>query len=361
MSKALIFSDLHLHNHKDRVNRLPDCLATLEWVFKQAAEHGCDYIFFLGDLFHERAKIDVLNYLSTFEIFMEHMIETHMEMFLLVGNHDMYHKESWDVNSVKPLTGIPNISIIQCPLSIHLGGRKIDWLPHTEDPIKELDNLKKDGGAGDLLLGHIAINGAIANLFYGTKADVIVEYDNHMVTVDVELFDDWDMTILGHYHGGQKLTDKVEYVGSPLQLSFGEAFQQKHIIILDLETMVKEYIVNDFSPQHLIVSPQDIENNAYDLSGNFVRLAVDNLGNKDVADLQRKIATEYKPLSVDTKKRDTAKTEEEDTEALENIQVSLGNIAEMMGNYVKDRDVVNDLDKDHLLEVGMKCLDKQNG
>lgn len=357
MSKALIFADLHLHNHKDRVNRLPDCLATLEWVFKQANEHDCDYIFFLGDLFHERAKIDVLNYLSTFEVFMEHMFDG-KEMFLLVGNHDMYHKERWDVNSVKPLTGIPNVSIVQVPLSIRLGGRKIDWLPHTEDPISELDKLKKEeGGAGDLLLGHVAVNGAIANLFYGTKADVIVEYDNHMVPVDVELFDDWGMTILGHYHGGQKLTDKIEYVGSPLQLSFGEAFQEKHIIVLDLETMTKEYIVNDFSPKHLIVSPQDIENDAYDLSGNFVRLAVDDLGHKDVADLQRKIK-EHKPLSVDTKKKDTRATEEEDTEALANVQVALGNITEMMGNYVKDRDVANDLDKDHLLEVGMKCLDK---
>jgi len=360
MSKVLIFSDLHLHNHKDRINRLPNCLDVLEWVFKQAAQNDCDYIFFLGDLFHERAKIDVLNYLSTFEMFMDHMLEEidNREMFLLVGNHDMYHKERWDVNSVKPLTGIPNVHIVQVPLSLHLGGRKIDWLPHTENPIKELDKLKEEEGAGDLLLGHIAVNGAITNIFYGTKADVIVEYDNDMVPVDVEIFDDWGTTILGHYHGAQKLTDKVEYIGSPLQLSFGEAFQKKHIIVLDLETMEKKYIVNDFSPEHLIVSQQDIENDAYDLDGKFVRLAVDNLGHKDVVDLQRKIAAEHKPLSLDTKKKDTRKTEEEDTVALENVQASLGNIQEMMKGYVKDRGVPDDLKEERLIETGMKCLDK---
>ena len=36
MSKAIIFSDLHLHNHKDRVDRLQNCLDVLEWIFEEA-------------------------------------------------------------------------------------------------------------------------------------------------------------------------------------------------------------------------------------------------------------------------------------------------------------------------------------
>ena len=129
MSKALVFSDLHLHDHKDRVERLPACLEVLEWVFETAAEQDCKYIFFLGDLFHERSKIDVLNYLKTFEVFMKHMLHdgSDREMFLLVGNHDMYHKERWDINSVKPLSAIPRVSIIDTPTSLVLGGRKIDY------------------------------------------------------------------------------------------------------------------------------------------------------------------------------------------------------------------------------------------
>ena len=49
----------------------------------------------------------------------------------------------------------------------------------------------------------------------------------------------------------------VEYIGSPLQLSFGEAFQEKHLIIFDQDKKECEYILNDFSPKHLIIKSED--------------------------------------------------------------------------------------------------------
>ena len=361
MSKALIWSDLHVHAHKDRIDRLDDCTKTLDWIFQQAAINDCDYIFFLGDLFHERAKIDVLNYLRTFECFLRNMMDVpaQREVYLLVGNHDMYHKERWDVNSIRPLSAIQGINVIQKPTSITLGGKRIDWLPHTEDPISELDKVK-ESGVGDILLAHVAVHGAIANIFYGTKADVIVEYDNDMVPVEVSLFDDWPNVFLGHYHGAQKLSDTVEYVGSPLQLSFGEAFQEKHIIVLDLETMKKEYIVNDFSPPHYIVSQSDIENEAYNFDGAFVRLAVDDMGRKDLLDLQKKVQSEYKPLSFDTKKKDIRKSEEdEDTTPIEDVRAVLANIEDMLKKYMTDKGVPEKLDEAQLLKWGKNCLTKQ--
>ena len=75
MAKALIFSDLHIHAHKDRVDRLQDCIDTLNWVFEEAKKNDCKFIFFLGDLFHERARIDVKNYIKAFEVFMNHMLQ----------------------------------------------------------------------------------------------------------------------------------------------------------------------------------------------------------------------------------------------------------------------------------------------
>jgi hypothetical protein len=100
---------------------------------------------FWAILFHERSKIDVLNYLRTFEVFMKHMIEdaADREVYLLVGNHDMYHRERWDINSIKPLSAIPGVHIVQSPMSMQLGGRKIDWLPYTENPIARLPSSRK--------------------------------------------------------------------------------------------------------------------------------------------------------------------------------------------------------------------------
>jgi DNA repair exonuclease SbcCD nuclease subunit len=359
MAKALIFADLHLHSHKDRVDRLHHCLSVLDWIFTQAAKHKVEYIFFLGDLFHERSKIDVLNYLKTFEVFMKHMIEdaADRDMYLLVGNHDMYHKERWDVNSIKPLTAIPRVHIIDKPTRTELGGKKIDWMPHTDNPVKVLDQFKKDNGVGDVLFGHAAVHGATLNVYYGTKADVIVEYDNDMVVVNTDVFADWPMTLLGHYHGAQKLPNNVEYVGSPLELTFGEAFQQKHCIILDLDTMEKKYVVNKFSPKHLILTPQDIQNETYDLNGNFIRVSVDNLGSKDVVDMKRDIAAKYKVLSLDTKQRE--KKTEEDKTVIEDAKSILMNTEEMLKTYIKEKGVPTGLAQDRLFAAGKKCLEKR--
>jgi DNA repair exonuclease SbcCD nuclease subunit len=357
--KVLNVADLHLHAHKDRVDRLHHCLDVLDWVFCVAEEKGCDAIFFLGDLFHERAKIDVLNYLKTFEVFMKHMGHdaVRRDMYLLVGNHDMYHRERWDVNSVKPLTAIPRVHIVDKPTRMLMGGRKIDWMPHTDNPVKVLADFKAaQGGAGDVLLGHAAVHGAALNIFFGTKADVIVEYDNDMVPVDSSVFADWPMTLLGHYHGAQILGHNVEYVGSPLELTYGEAFQQKHVIVLDLDTMEKEYVVNDFSPKHLLVTPQDVRDKNYDLNNNFVRLTLDNVKQKDLVDIKREILTDYKVLSLDTKVKDK-KTAEDET-VIKDAQAVFKNIEETLQTYMAGRGVPEGLAAARLLAAGKKCLEK---
>ena len=365
MSKALIFADMHIHAHKGSIDRLSDCLKALNWVFNTAHERHIKHIFFLGDLFHEQGKIDVLNYLRTFEVFMQHMLTDarDIDVHLLVGNHDMYHKQQWDVNSIKPLTAIPRVRIIDKPTTETIDGRVIDWMPHIENPIKSLEDLKAGRKNMSLLLGHLAVSGAALNTYYGTKSDVIVEYDNEMRYVDESVFGDWDLTLLGHYHGSQKLAGgKVEYVGTPLQISFGEAFQQKHVIILNLETMEKEYVVNDFSPKHFLVSPDDIENEAYDLNGQFVRVIAEDLSAKGIVDLKHKVKTQYQVASFDFKSKD--KKVEDEQNIVEEARQILMQEGEMLDLWIQESQKANQIpasitDLGHLLDIGKDiCSEK---
>jgi DNA repair exonuclease SbcCD nuclease subunit len=358
--KALVFSDLHLHSHKGSIDRLQDCLQTLNWVFETAEAKGAKYIFFLGDLFHEQGKIDVLTYLRTFEVFMQHMLDDakDIDVYLLVGNHDMYHKQRWDVNSVKPLTAIPRVHLIDKPCTVEIGGRTIDWLPHVDNPIKFLDSLT----GKSLLLGHLAVDGATLNTFYGVKSDVIVEYDNDMSRVSANIFQDWQLVLLGHYHGQQRLCNKkLEYVGSPLQLSFGEAFQTKHIVLLDLDTLSCEYIQNDFSPKHYIITPDDVENGVYDLNGNFVRVIIDNLGAKELVDLKQKIKCDYQVSSLDFKSQD--KRADDDQQEIQNAKDILQE-GEVLKVWIKEMEQtkqipVDNLDLGRLLDVGEQICAQQ--
>jgi len=349
MNKSLIFSDLHLHRHRENHERLQDCLNVLEWVFKTALEQKCQRIFFLGDLYHERSKIDVLNYLRTFECFMKHANQD-LEVYLLIGNHDMYHKERWDVNSVQPLTAIRNVTVIDKPTTLKFGKTNVDFLPHTEHPMVELEKLKKGRKKSELqvLLGHLAVHGAELNKLFGTKADVIVEYDNDMVPVTADIFDDWKMTFLGHYHGAQHLNDKVEYVGSPLQLTFGEAFQKKHIIVLDMDTLEKKYIENTFSPKHYILHAEDLDK--YDLKDQFVSVSVKDMGSKEVVDVKKALIEKHNVASYDIRPKD--KKDKENQDSIDEAKAILMNHDEMLDMFIEKKGVPSGLDIGLLKQIG---------
>ena len=61
----------------------------------------------------------------------------------------------------------------------------------------------------------------------GQLSDVIVEHDGEMITVSKDLISSYKYAFFGHYHKAQVLSDNAEYIGSPLELSFGEAEEEK--------------------------------------------------------------------------------------------------------------------------------------
>lgn len=269
MSKILFAADVHIHPHKKSSERLQDCLNALDWIFQTAQEQGIKHIVILGDLFHDRQKIDVPTYQKTFEIFMKHMCDENLYVYLLLGNHDLWHLQKWDISSVFPLAALNNVIVINQPSTIQVAGTSISFLPYTADP---LIGLQKLAGESRILCGHLAVDGAVLNVMHGVRSEVSVEHDGGMAKLDSSIFGSWDYVFLGHYHAAQKLDFNVEYVGSPLQLSFGEAFQHKHVMVFDTESHEQKYVRNTFSPQHFIIPVSDLEK--YELKNNFVKIII---------------------------------------------------------------------------------------
>jgi DNA repair exonuclease SbcCD nuclease subunit len=359
--KILVFSDIHIHPHKKSSERLEHCLAALEWVFATAERKGISNLVFLGDLFHDRQRIDVLTYQRTFEIFERNLRKT-MDVRLLLGNHDLWHLERLDVSSVNPLRSIPGVTVVDkpCVQDISDGNEHfyMAFLPYTHDPIEDVRlieeewNKKVPKGRPRVLGGHISVDGAVWNVRHNTLSEVSVEHDGDMVRVGPEIFRRWDRVFLGHYHAPQKLSDNVEYVGSPLQLSFGEAFQDKHIIIFDTDEDKIEYIDNDFSPKHYIISEEEIEK--YPLEGNFVRLEVEDITNKSMSDMRQKLVEQSNVSTLEIKQ-----SRRKDEHVVTDAKSILYREEEMLQRYV---DQVNPegLDKEFLLKIGMGICDGEN-
>lgn len=351
--KVLIFSDIHIHPHKKSIERLNDCIKTLDWVFKNAEENSIENIIFLGDLFHDRQKIDVLTYQKTFEIFEKHLNKNKFKVYLLLGNHDLWHYQRWDVSSVNPLRNLSGVTVINEPCVKHLSKDYLfGFLPYTHDPIEDLKKIEKDWkkicketGANPpkVLGGHIAVDGAVWNIKHGTHAEVAIEHDGDMVKVGPSIFNNWNRVFLGHYHAEQKLSNTVEYVGSPLQLSFGEAFQNKHIALYDFEEDKCNYIENDFSPKHFIINEDDLDD--YDLEGNFIRLEVKDMSSSSMLDVRKNLLENKKVATMEIKQ--FIKKEEHTITDAKSI---LYKEDEMLEKYIDQ--VTSDLEKSKLISIG---------
>ena len=351
MSKILIFSDIHVHKHKKSVERLHDCLKVLNWIFDIGKKEQVSSIIFAGDLFHERQIIDVMTYIKTFKVISDKMEEIQCNFYMLLGNHDLWFSNKTEVSSVFPFSAIDNFIIISKPSRYQIHGSDFDFIPFTEDPIESLKQIKKESKSkARYAVGHIALHGAKMNSSKYSVSEFMVEHDGDMVLVDDKIFGDYEQVFLGHYHLAQKMGN-VEYIGSPLQLSFGEAFQEKHVIILDVDTGKKKYIKNEFSPKHLILKKDELEN--FDLKNNFIQVYVDDIGASDLVEMKKEIIGSHEVGSLGFR-LEKKKITKEEIDTAKNIALD-GD--QMLIDYMEAVGTEG-LDRDKLLEVEKSLREK---
>lgn len=350
MPKIILFSDIHIHNHKGSLKRLQDCLDVLDWVCKTAIERKINSVIFLGDLFQNRQKIQVLAYKKTYDIIKKY--SDYLNLYLLIGNHDMWYDDKWSVSSVAPFDSIKGVNVIDKPSCYVIEELKIDFLPFTKNPIKIIQKMLARPNHGRILCGHVALDGAKWNKYM--TAEVSVEHEGDMIKVDSNIFKGYEYVFLGHYHMSQQIGD-VEYIGSPLQLNFGEAHEDKHIIELDTETLEKKYIKNGFSPKHYIVKEDELKN--IDLNNSFVRIDVNDLSSiSNAVELKNEILNEQKALSVEfcqSKKKENGLKEEIDTTK----DIFSNNQVEILEKYTDSTDY-GSLERDTLIDIGKQLFEE---
>ena len=354
MSKVLIFSDVHVHPHQKKQSKLDDCLKVLNWVFEEAKARNVKNILFAGDLFHDRKIIDIPTYHKVAEIFIRNMAgDDAPNFYLLLGNHDLYFQELTHINSSYPLSAIEGLTLISKPSTIKVDGVDVSWLPYTHDPESDIAKLKNKSKR-KILIGHVAIDGAWLNSG-GSISEVHVETDEAIKKVGVEIFDGWDNVFLGHYHAAQHLSDTVEYIGSPLQLSWGEANQKKHIILFDLETGDKEYIENTFSSLHLTIQKNKLATLSHaDYVGHNICLSEVDTDDPELIEHRKK----FEEAGVASIKFKAAEKDiQEQIKDIEDAKSIINTGGNMVDKFLEIADL-HGLDKDRLSRVGNEIIAK---
>jgi DNA repair exonuclease SbcCD nuclease subunit len=343
MSKVLVTADLHIYNHGSDIRRIEDGLKCLDWIYGTADNNGIKTVVFCGDFFHNRFLINAYAASRAFEISYHAKLEGIDTIFLL-GNHDLYYEDNWNDHSLKAVKEWA--TVIDKPTKMLVEGIEADFIPYTPTPSSCID-LPIFAKPARTLFSHLAILDAILNSKYNV---ISVEDDTKQKEViKADALHKWEKVWLGHYHYGQQVSKQVEYIGSPMSLSYGEADQVKHVALYDMATLQTKYVVNDISPQHHIVTNVKQMNNMV-LKDAYVRLDC-NVEQK--FEIQKKMSKYGVRQALFNGMR---LTNEETGKALGNIADLFGDRDKLIDSYIDGMDVPQNLNKDRLKKLGKEII-----
>ena len=222
-NRILITADIHC----GIPGKTHDVLWALRTMSNYAQQENITHIIVLGDLFHDRVSINI-EVLNAVYDFFEHTPKS-QQWICLPGNHDTFLRNSWEINSIRPLGKL--LKAIDSKTSFLYNKQRFWVLPfiHNEDKyMMELKQIKakKD----DILLTHIGVNGAILNSCF------LMQYWN-VVTFQQTVF---KRIFTGHFHCHQDLNN-VHYPGSPISFRFDDGMEPHGFLTYDIADDVVQF------------------------------------------------------------------------------------------------------------------------
>lgn len=223
-----IIGDPHItHKSLDKAETLFDIIEDL----------GNDTII-LGDVLDTKEIIrgKCLNYVF------ERLRSSALNFIILVGNHDWFNLECKE-HSLEVLKSLPNVTIVDKPMSINLDSYSALFMPYFEDLEAFNKELKKaKAGGTDLLFMHQGITG----FDYGNG--YIADGNGHG-EIDMDSTKGFKRVISGHFHKYAE-EGNLTFLGTPFSHSFGETDQIKYIGLYD-ETKEELKTLETPFPRHI--------------------------------------------------------------------------------------------------------------
>ena len=237
--KAACFTDIHFGNKNNSRQHNDDCEDFVKWFVELSKSRGCETCIFLGDWHHHRAGVNVstLNYSVSNVRFLSEAFEN---VYMIMGNHDLYYREKREINSV-PYAGLfDNVHIINDDTFTQGGVSLVPWL--VEDEWKKMKNIKSRYVFGHFELPHFMMN-------------AVVEMPDHN-TLKAEHFDKPEYVFSGHFHKRQH-RGKCHYLGSPFPHNYADAWDDNRgAMFLDWDG--KPEYVNYEGPRYIVLNLSDL-------------------------------------------------------------------------------------------------------
>lgn len=326
-----LLADLHFGVHKADTNFMNSQMDFYKnQLVPELNKKSITDIIILGDVFDSRNTLNVNVINEVIDLFKNYLNKFNIK--IIVGNHDSYLSTDINVNSLKILELLDNITVYHEPTEINLNGKSSLMLPWITDYTTVENTITK---SYDYCFCHADIigfnmgGGRLSET--GIYAKTLLNKFNHVFS--------------GHYHDGItrtfELNKTISYIGAPYQLTRIDRDQPRGYRILNTDTDELTLIENQVSAKYIKVTYPDVNTNL--IKNNIVDLVIPAEFNKET----KKIDTLFKSL-MDQNPLQSIDVQylQEETPDIIDIPNNL-NIISMFNSYLEQLDTNIDKTKIH--------------
>lgn len=350
-NQVIVLGDLHFGVRKGEDNFLNYQINYLRSVYEFARDNGIDTIFQTGDFFDVRQHINT-KVLHRIQEFYETISDWCIKTYCIVGNHDIFYRDSNHVNSISKLQEIfpDQFYVVVENEQLVFGDKTIlflSWINknNIENQLKAVND-----SFCDYVFGHLELND-------------FAMYKNNMAKsgMNRNLFSRFERVISGHYHTISEI-DNVLYVGTPYHLTWADFpdGNDRGFWIWDLDDNDVEIVRNETSLFDVFYYDKDIKYDESDVShleGKVVEIIVEDQGDTKKFNQFKKLVASIKTIQCDYSYSKTAIGKESEKIVIDESKFRL-DFANVLEDYIDKLENISCKDRlvDRTLSVLQRAL-----
>lgn len=229
--KFAFIADIHLSRYsQDKIedqSNLPERLHSIKNALYEVGmyckQNNIPTIIIGGDILHGKSIIYAIAQDIMIQFFED--FNDSLNFIVIDGNHDLSGKGNDVVSALRPLERLHRVQWIKYSETYHLQPEDILFVPYSNN----LPKIIKENKAR-ILISHFGLSEGVLNSGMSIISDVSMK----------DLAGKYELVLLGHYHKPQEIVSNgvhLYYVGSLIQLDWGEREDEKRFLVVDSDTL----------------------------------------------------------------------------------------------------------------------------
>jgi DNA repair exonuclease SbcCD nuclease subunit len=204
-----------------------------ETFFPTLDKEGIDTVIHMGDVFDVRKAIDYWSLEWAKRVFFDPLRERGIQLHIIVGNHDIFYKQSTKLNSPSiNLAEYTNITTYASPQTAKIKGTDVFMIPWVCEENAEEFIAQRNASKAKVAMGHLEIAGFYANATYQVQHGM-----------DINNFSQFNQVFSGHFHK-RSTSGNVSYLGNAYQLYWNDEGEDRGFNLYDLKSGEVEWVKN---------------------------------------------------------------------------------------------------------------------